>query len=113
MGVQGSLIQIRVYSTNLAAAGCGNRIGLVQYPTGWRVTSATVMNVWLGTMMVQFYAKGFRENIQHRFLYFSLFWPPAGDFRGHFGARHCPDGHSSGVLLAHHDGSRQHQQRRQ
>ena len=35
IGVQGSLIQIRVYSTNLAAVGCGNRIGLVQYPTGW------------------------------------------------------------------------------
>lgn len=30
--------------------------------------------LWLGTMMAQFYAKGFRENIQHRFLCFSLFW---------------------------------------
>jgi cytochrome o ubiquinol oxidase subunit III len=30
--------------------------------------------LWLGTMMAQFYAKGFRANIQHRFLCFSLFW---------------------------------------
>lgn len=30
--------------------------------------------LWLGTMMAQFYAKGFRENIQHRYLCFSLFW---------------------------------------
>jgi cytochrome o ubiquinol oxidase subunit 3 len=30
--------------------------------------------LWLGTMMAQFYAKGFRENIEHRFLCFSLFW---------------------------------------
>ena len=30
--------------------------------------------LWLGTMMAQFYAKGFRRDIQHRFLCFSLFW---------------------------------------
>src|ERR1700704_5598677 len=30
--------------------------------------------LWLGTMMAQFLAKGFRENIRHRFLCFSLFW---------------------------------------
>jgi cytochrome o ubiquinol oxidase subunit 3 len=30
--------------------------------------------LWLGTMMAQFYTKGFRQNIQHRFLCFSLFW---------------------------------------
>ena len=30
--------------------------------------------LWLGTMMAQFYAKGFRRHIQHRFLCFSLFW---------------------------------------
>ncbi len=30
--------------------------------------------LWLGTMMAQFYAKGFRPNIRHRFLCFSLFW---------------------------------------
>ena len=30
--------------------------------------------MWLGTMMAQFYAKGFRRNIRHRFLCFSLFW---------------------------------------
>jgi cytochrome o ubiquinol oxidase subunit III len=30
--------------------------------------------LWLGTMMAQFLAKGFRENIRHRYLCFSLFW---------------------------------------
>lgn len=30
--------------------------------------------LWLGTMMAQFFAKGFHQNIRHRFLCFSLFW---------------------------------------
>jgi cytochrome o ubiquinol oxidase subunit 3 len=30
--------------------------------------------LWLGTMMAQFYAKGFRADISRRFLCFSLFW---------------------------------------
>lgn len=30
--------------------------------------------LWLGTMMAQFRVKGFREDIEHRFLCFSLFW---------------------------------------
>ncbi|HUN27322.1 MAG TPA: cytochrome c oxidase subunit 3 [Steroidobacteraceae bacterium] len=30
--------------------------------------------LWLGTMMAQFHFKGFREDIRHRFLCFSLFW---------------------------------------
>jgi cytochrome o ubiquinol oxidase subunit 3 len=30
--------------------------------------------LWLGTMMAQFYAKGFRVDIRHRFLCLSLFW---------------------------------------
>jgi cytochrome o ubiquinol oxidase subunit 3 len=30
--------------------------------------------LWLGTMMAQFVAKGFRQNILHRYLCFSLFW---------------------------------------
>jgi cytochrome o ubiquinol oxidase subunit III len=30
--------------------------------------------LWLGTMMAQFYAKGFRREIQHRYFCFSLFW---------------------------------------
>jgi cytochrome o ubiquinol oxidase subunit 3 len=34
----------------------------------------TVGLLWLGTMMAQFYAKGFSQNIRHRFLCFSLFW---------------------------------------
>jgi cytochrome o ubiquinol oxidase subunit 3 len=30
--------------------------------------------LWLGTMMAQIFAKGFRREIQYRFLCFSLFW---------------------------------------
>jgi cytochrome o ubiquinol oxidase subunit 3 len=30
--------------------------------------------LWLGTMMAQFYAKGFQQHIHHRFLCFTLFW---------------------------------------
>ncbi|MDE3061238.1 MAG: cytochrome (ubi)quinol oxidase subunit III [Pseudomonadota bacterium] len=34
----------------------------------------TVGLLWLGTMMAQFFFKGFRQDIRHRFLCFSLFW---------------------------------------
>jgi len=34
----------------------------------------TVGLLWLGTMMAQIFAKGFRQEILHRFLCFSLFW---------------------------------------
>ena len=34
----------------------------------------SVALLWLGTMMAQFYAKGFRQDIRYRFLCFSLFW---------------------------------------
>jgi hypothetical protein len=37
-------------------------------------TAGTAGLLWLGTMMAQFFAKGFRENIRHRYLCFSLFW---------------------------------------
>jgi len=38
---------------------------------GFHVTAGIL---WLGTMMAQFYAKGFRTDIRHRFLCFTLFW---------------------------------------
>jgi cytochrome o ubiquinol oxidase subunit 3 len=34
----------------------------------------TVGLLWLGTMMAQLLTKGFRENVRHRFLCFTLFW---------------------------------------
>jgi len=34
----------------------------------------TIGLLWLGTMMAQIFAKGFRKEILHRFLCFSLFW---------------------------------------
>jgi cytochrome o ubiquinol oxidase subunit 3 len=30
--------------------------------------------LWMGTMMAQFFAKGFRPDIGRRFLCFSMFW---------------------------------------
>ena len=38
---------------------------------GMHVTAGLL---WLGTMMAQFYAKGFRRDIGHRYFCFSLFW---------------------------------------
>jgi cytochrome o ubiquinol oxidase subunit 3 len=38
---------------------------------GMHVTAGLL---WLGTMMAQFYAKGFRRDIMHRYFCFSLFW---------------------------------------
>lgn len=41
---------------------------------GCHGTHVTAGLLWLGTMMAQFLAKGFRENVRHRFLCFTLFW---------------------------------------
>lgn len=41
---------------------------------GCHGTHITVGLLWLGTMMAQIFAKGFRREIHHRFLCFSLFW---------------------------------------
>ena len=41
---------------------------------GCHGTHITVGLLWLGTMMAQIFAKGFRHEIHHRFLCFSLFW---------------------------------------
>ena len=41
---------------------------------GCHGTHITVGLLWLGTMMAQIFAKGFRREIRHRFLCFSLFW---------------------------------------
>jgi cytochrome o ubiquinol oxidase subunit 3 len=51
-------------------------IGLSSFFTlvGCHGVHVTAGLLWLGTMMAQFYAKGFRRDIRHRFLCFSLFW---------------------------------------
>ncbi len=41
---------------------------------GCHGTHVTVGLLWLGTMMAQIFAKGFRQDIHHRYLCFSLFW---------------------------------------
>jgi cytochrome o ubiquinol oxidase subunit 3 len=41
---------------------------------GCHGTHVSIGLLWLGTMMAQIYAKGFRREIRHRFLCFSLFW---------------------------------------
>ena len=42
----------------------------------WSAATAPTLAglLWLGTMMAQFYAKGFRADFCRRYLCFSLFW---------------------------------------
>ena len=43
-------------------------------PVGCHGLHVTAGLLWLGTMMAQFFAKGFRPDIGRRFLCFSMFW---------------------------------------
>jgi cytochrome o ubiquinol oxidase subunit III len=62
MVAQGASPQISAFwSSFFAVVGCHG-------------AHVTVGLLWLGTMMAQFYAKGFRPEIRRRYLCFSLFW---------------------------------------
>ena len=71
------LLELKEFA-NLVARGAGptHSAFLSSFYTlvGCHGAHITAGLLWLGTMMAQFYAKGFRENIQHRYLCFSLFW---------------------------------------
>ncbi|HTV52290.1 MAG TPA: cytochrome o ubiquinol oxidase subunit III [Steroidobacteraceae bacterium] len=70
-------LEIREFAS-LAARGAGpsRSAFLSSFFTlvGCHGAHVTAGLLWLGTMMAQFYAKGFRRDIRHRFLCFSLFW---------------------------------------
>ena len=77
LGLTFLLLEIREFA-GLVARGAGptHSAFLSAFFTlvGCHGLHITVGLLWLGTMMAQIYAKGFREDIRHRFLCFSLFW---------------------------------------
>jgi cytochrome o ubiquinol oxidase subunit III len=71
------VLEIREFASFVArGAGPGRSAFLSSFFTlvGCHGIHVSVALLWLGTMMAQFYAKGFRQDIRHRFLCFSLFW---------------------------------------
>jgi cytochrome o ubiquinol oxidase subunit 3 len=70
-------LEIREFAGLVArGAGPGRSAFLSAFFTlvGCHGLHVTAGLLWLGTMMAQFLAKGFRQDIRHRFLCFSLFW---------------------------------------
>jgi cytochrome o ubiquinol oxidase subunit III len=71
------VLEIREFASFVArGAGPSRSAFLSSFFTlvGCHGIHVSVALLWLGTMMAQFYAKGFRQDIRHRFLCFSLFW---------------------------------------
>jgi cytochrome o ubiquinol oxidase subunit 3 len=77
LGAAFLMLELKEFA-NLVARGAGptHSAFLSSFYTlvGCHGAHITAGLLWLGTMMAQFYAKGFRENIRHRYLCFSLFW---------------------------------------
>jgi cytochrome o ubiquinol oxidase subunit 3 len=70
-------LEIREFTSFVGrGAGPGRSAFLSSFFTlvGCHGLHVTAGLLWLGTMMAQFRAKGFRQNIRHRFLCFALFW---------------------------------------
>jgi cytochrome o ubiquinol oxidase subunit III len=77
LGVGFLLLEAREFASLVArGAGPTRSAFLSSFFTlvGCHGAHVTAGVLWLGTMMAQFHAKGFRQNIRHRFLCFSLFW---------------------------------------
>jgi cytochrome o ubiquinol oxidase subunit 3 len=77
LGLGFLLLEIREFADFVGrGAGPGRSAFLSSFFTlvGCHGVHVTAGLLWLGTMMAQFLAKGFRQNICHRFLCFSLFW---------------------------------------
>lgn len=71
------VLEVREFLNFLArGAGPGRSAFLSSFYTvvGCHGVHVTAGLLWLGTMMAQFWAKGFRQKIVHRYLCFSLFW---------------------------------------
>jgi cytochrome o ubiquinol oxidase subunit 3 len=71
------LLEVREFSRLVAlGAGPARSAFLSAFFTlvGCHGLHVTAGLLWLGTMMAQFLAKGFREDTRHRYLCFSLFW---------------------------------------
>jgi cytochrome o ubiquinol oxidase subunit 3 len=77
LGVTFITLEIREFASLISrGAGPSRSAFLSSFFTlvGCHGVHVTAGLLWLGTMMAQFYAKGFRRDIRHRFLCFSLFW---------------------------------------
>jgi cytochrome o ubiquinol oxidase subunit 3 len=77
LGAAFLLLELREFSGLIARGAGPSRSGFLSAfftLVGCHGAHVTAGLLWLGTMMAQFYAKGFRENIRHRYLCFSLFW---------------------------------------
>ena len=77
LGLAFIVLEIREFSGFIArGAGPGRSAFLSSFFTlvGCHGVHVSAGLLWLGTMMAQFFAKGFRQDIRHRFLCFSLFW---------------------------------------
>ena len=77
LGVAFLVLEIREFTSFVErGAGPSRSAFLSSFFTlvGCHGVHVTAGLLWLGTMMAQFLAKGFRENIRHRYLCFSLFW---------------------------------------
>jgi cytochrome o ubiquinol oxidase subunit 3 len=77
LGLAFLLLEMREFASLVGrGAGPGRSAFLSAFFTlvGCHGLHITVGLLWLGTMMAQIFAKGFREEILHRFLCFSLFW---------------------------------------
>jgi cytochrome o ubiquinol oxidase subunit III len=77
LGLAFLLLELREFTSLLArGAGPTRSAFLSAFFTlvGCHGLHVTAGLLWLGTMMAQFFAKGFREDICRRYLCFSLFW---------------------------------------
>ncbi|HEY1709569.1 MAG TPA: cytochrome (ubi)quinol oxidase subunit III [Rhizomicrobium sp.] len=71
------LLELSEFHTLIAAGNGPSRSGFLTgffSVVGCHGIHITVGLLWLGTMMAQFLAKGFRPDIRRRFLCFSMFW---------------------------------------
>jgi cytochrome o ubiquinol oxidase subunit III len=77
LGLAFLLLELSEFSALIAAGNGPSRSGFLTgffSLVGCHGIHVTVGLLWLGTMMAQFLAKGFRADIRRRFLCFSMFW---------------------------------------
>ena len=77
LGLAFLLLELSEFGTLVAAGNVPSRSAFLTgffSLVGCHGIHVTVGLLWLGTMMAQFLAKGFRADIRRRFLCFSMFW---------------------------------------
>jgi cytochrome o ubiquinol oxidase subunit 3 len=77
LGLTFLLLELREFSSLVARGDGPTRSAFLSgffTLVGCHGIHVTAGLLWLGTMMAQFYAKGFRRDILHRYFCFSLFW---------------------------------------